>query len=43
VAGAMYAGILRVHPFADGNHRTGLDRARRSTRGRDPRGRPRVG
>jgi hypothetical protein len=22
VAGAMYAGILRVHPFADGNHRT---------------------
>jgi fido (protein-threonine AMPylation protein) len=24
VAGAMYAGILRVHPFADGNHRTGF-------------------
>lgn len=22
VAGALYAGILRVHPFADGNHRT---------------------
>jgi hypothetical protein len=22
VASAMYAGILRVHPFADGNHRT---------------------
>jgi hypothetical protein len=21
-AGALYAGILRVHPFADGNHRT---------------------
>ena len=20
----MYAGILRVHPFADGNHRTGF-------------------
>ncbi|HEX4116033.1 MAG TPA: Fic family protein [Solirubrobacteraceae bacterium] len=24
VAGAMYAGILRVHPFADGNHRAGF-------------------
>jgi len=24
VAGALYAGILRVHPFADGNHRTGF-------------------
>ncbi len=24
IAGAMYAGILRVHPFADGNHRTGF-------------------
>jgi hypothetical protein len=24
VAGAVYAGILRVHPFADGNHRTGF-------------------
>ncbi len=24
VVGAMYAGILRVHPFADGNHRTGF-------------------
>src|ERR1700730_8949700 len=24
VAGAMYAGILRVHPFADGHHRTGF-------------------
>ena len=24
VAGAMYADILRVHPFADGNHRTGF-------------------
>lgn len=23
VASAMYAGILRVHPFVDGNHRTG--------------------
>jgi hypothetical protein len=23
-AGALYAGILRVHPFADGNHRTGF-------------------
>lgn len=22
VVGALYAGILRVHPFADGNHRT---------------------
>ncbi len=22
VTGALYAGILRVHPFADGNHRT---------------------
>jgi fido (protein-threonine AMPylation protein) len=22
VAGALYAGVLRVHPFADGNHRT---------------------
>jgi fido (protein-threonine AMPylation protein) len=22
--GALYAGILRVHPFADGNHRTGF-------------------
>ncbi len=24
IAGAMYAGMLRVHPFADGNHRTGF-------------------
>jgi hypothetical protein len=24
VVGALYAGILRVHPFADGNHRTGF-------------------
>lgn len=24
VAGALYAGILRVHPFADGNHRAGF-------------------
>jgi prophage maintenance system killer protein len=24
VAGTLYAGILRVHPFADGNHRTGF-------------------
>jgi prophage maintenance system killer protein len=24
MASAMYAGILRVHPFADGNHRTGF-------------------
>ncbi len=24
VASALYAGILRVHPFADGNHRTGF-------------------
>jgi Fic family protein len=24
VAAALYAGILRVHPFADGNHRTGF-------------------
>jgi fido (protein-threonine AMPylation protein) len=24
VAGALYAGVLRVHPFADGNHRTGF-------------------
>jgi prophage maintenance system killer protein len=24
VAGALYADILRVHPFADGNHRTGF-------------------
>jgi prophage maintenance system killer protein len=24
MAGAMYAGILRVHAFADGNHRTGF-------------------
>jgi fido (protein-threonine AMPylation protein) len=23
-AAALYAGILRVHPFADGNHRTGF-------------------
>jgi fido (protein-threonine AMPylation protein) len=22
IVGAMYAGILRVHPFAEGNHRT---------------------
>jgi prophage maintenance system killer protein len=24
VAGALYAGILSVHPFVDGNHRTGF-------------------
>lgn len=24
VAGALYEGILRVHPSADGNHRTGF-------------------
>lgn len=24
LAGALYTGILRVHPFADGNHRTGF-------------------
>lgn len=24
VAGALYAGILRVHPFVDGNHRAGF-------------------
>jgi fido (protein-threonine AMPylation protein) len=24
VAGAMYAGILRAHPFVDGNHRAGF-------------------
>ncbi|HEY2766903.1 MAG TPA: Fic family protein [Solirubrobacteraceae bacterium] len=24
VTGALYAGILRVHPFADGNHRAGF-------------------
>lgn len=24
VAGVLYVGILRVHPFADGNHRTGF-------------------
>lgn len=24
MTGALYAGILRLHPFADGNHRTGF-------------------